>query len=187
MNDRTTDMERLIALSHHRWNIPVLAELQRGNGAKHITLLKRLQPGRASLSASLKHLLRLGLVRRNKGFGHPMRPEYLLTSAGKTISEECLELVRLVRKRGEEKIAFSKWSLPLVAVIGGQTLRFNAISNRLDTASPRAITLALKATHHRRWVDRIIVSEYPLAAGYRLRPKANSVLVLLNEIRNGLN
>ena len=170
------DLEKLIALCHHRWSIRLVAELDRGEGAKFVTLLNRLKLSRAPLSATLHQLVQLGLVRRNTGYGHPMRPEYLLTQTGKSIGPHCQSLAMTLSRAGWEKIGFDKWSLPLAALIGGQTLRFNELRGELDSASPRAITLALKSLENQDWIDRIIVSEYPLAAGYQLRPLAKEML-----------
>ena len=124
-------MELLISLVQHRWNIPVIAELYRHSGTKFVTLINHLSVSRASLTASLGHLIDLGLVERNTGYGHPMRPEYLLTKDGTTIGADCCSLMRIVRRRDELDLAFRKWTLPLVAAIGQQNLRFNELRARM--------------------------------------------------------
>ena len=70
----------LTKLVHHRWNIAIVAELHRSNGAKFVTLANRLELGHSTLKRCLNALIDLGLVRRNPGYGHPLRPEYLLTA-----------------------------------------------------------------------------------------------------------
>ena len=45
--------------------------------------MNRLGVGRESLRATLDALRELGLVQPTPGHGHPMRPEYLLTAAGR--------------------------------------------------------------------------------------------------------
>ena len=69
----------LPALLHHRWAVPILAVLHREKGAKFVTLGSRLGVSRDSLRRSLDRLTQQRLVRRNPGYGHPMRPEYVLT------------------------------------------------------------------------------------------------------------
>ena len=166
----------LIELVHHRWNIPVIAELYCQSGAKFITMVNRLGVSRASLSTSLANLIDLGLVQKNTGHGHPMRPEYLLTPAGERIGEQCMKLTRTLRRADETDLAFRKWTLPLIAVIGEETRRFNELRSQLDGATPRAITLGLKSLLHQRWATRTLIDEYPPAAGYRLMHRGRRVL-----------
>jgi len=173
------DIERLdslVELVHHRWNIPIIAELYRLSGAKFVTLANVLGVSRAALSASLKDLIKLGFVVRNPGYGHPMRPEYLLTKAGEAIGDDCLSLRHLLRRRKEEGIAYRKWTLPLVAAIGGEFRRFNEVQIILPNASPRAITLGLKAMLAERWAKRSLIDDFPPTAAYALLPKGHSVL-----------
>src|SRR5215213_11761735 len=72
----------LIALFHHRWAPPALAELARRDGVRFVELQNRLGVGRESLRRALDALLELGYARRNPGYGHPLRPEYLVTEPG---------------------------------------------------------------------------------------------------------
>lgn len=174
------DLYPLIEIVHHRWNIPIIAELYRRSGAKFVTLANHLKVGRTSLSVSLKHLIELGVVRKNVGHGHPMRPEYLLTKRGLAIGSDCLSLLRIVRRRNEIDLAFRKWTLPLVAAIGQNNLRFNELRTALHDATPRAITIGLKSLLQQRWANRTLFDGYPPAAGYELRPKGKRILVCLN-------
>jgi len=73
--DLHANLARLIGLVHHRWNILVIADLHRLSGAKFVTLVNHLDVSRGSLSTSLANLIELGIVRKNTGHGHPMRPE----------------------------------------------------------------------------------------------------------------
>jgi DNA-binding HxlR family transcriptional regulator len=170
----------LIELVHHRWNIPVIAELCRLSGAKYVTLVNSLGVSRASLSASLNDLIDQGLVRRNPGHGHPMRPEYLLTEDGLAIGEHCLSLAQLVRRRKETDLAFRKWTLPLVAAIGDDVRRFHEVRDVLLGATPRAITIGLKSILERRWAVRTLIDDYPPAAGYELMPKGQRILACVS-------
>lgn len=173
---RNPELAPLIELVHHRWNIPVIAELHRRSGAKFITLVNSLNVSRDSLAASLDDLIDQGLITRNTGHGHPMRPEYLLTADGKAIGAHCLSLARLARQRKETDLAFRKWTLPLVAAIGDEVRRFNEVRDLLHGATPRAITIGLKSLLERSWAARTLIDDYPPAAGYELRPKGQQVL-----------
>ena len=170
------ELAPLIELVHHRWNIPVIAELHWRSGAKYITLVNSLDVSRASLTTSLNDLIDQGIVRRNPGHGHPMRPEYVLTEYGTEIGEHCLELARVIRQRKETDLAFRKWTLPLVAAIGNEVRRFHEVRAVLLGATPRAITIGLKSMLERRWAARTLIDDYPPAAGYELMPKGQRIL-----------
>ncbi len=176
------NLNLLMNLVHHRWNIPIIAELYRCSGAKFITLINHLAVSRGSLSVSLKYLIDLGLVERNTGHGHPMRPEYLLTKKGATIGKDCLLLMRVVQHRNEADLAFRKWTLPLVAAIGGNSLRFNELRSALRDATPRAVTIGLKLLLQQRWADRTLIDEYPPAARYELKPKGRRILARIDSL-----
>lgn len=176
------DLSRLTSLVHHRWNIPIIAELHRHSGAKFISLINQLQVNRGSLSVSLTHLVGLGFVRRNEGHGHPMRPEYLLTKHGLAIGDECLKLVETLRRRDEVDLAFRKWTLPLVVAIGPRRSRFNELRSSLCDATPRAITIGLRSLLKHGWANRRLIDEFPPTAGYELRPKGRRILDCLESL-----
>ncbi len=178
MNSTPDKLTPLIRLVHHRWNVPVVAELQRRSGAKFVTLVNSLGASRNSLTVSLNDLIEQGYVRRNPGYGHPMRPEYLLTGHGETVGKCCLRLARLVDQRGEAELSYRKWTLPLVAAIGEGVRRFGEIRAMLGrSATPRATTLGLKSMLLADWVERTLIDDYPPTAGYKLNPDGRSILI----------
>ncbi len=178
------ELASLIALVHRRWNIPILAELQRTAGAKFVSLAKALDVSRASLSASLNDLIDLGLVARNTGHGHPMRPEYLLTGNGKALGELCGELMQGLRTAPDVDLGLRKWTLPIVATIGEDVCRFSEVKNALGDSTPRAITLALKAMSEHNWLRRSLIDDYPPTAGYALKPKGRRILEIVRRLQN---
>src|SRR5262245_24160873 len=72
--------------SHHRWTLPVLAEIERTRGSRFATLTGVLGVSGESLRRTLAALLADGLVARNPGHGHPQRPEYVLTTNGAEVA-----------------------------------------------------------------------------------------------------
>jgi DNA-binding HxlR family transcriptional regulator len=172
----------LIALLQHRWSIVVLAELHRRSGSKFVSLVNILGLRRASVTASLQHLVAKGLVRRNAGYGHPLRPEYLLTTRGAALGDDCLALVRLVRAQNADRVAYRKWSLPLLLAIGKDKSRFNALRNALGGISPRAQTLALKSLEQMGWVRREIDAGYPPVATYQLSRSGQAIQAVLQRL-----
>ena len=136
---------------------------------------------RNSLSTSLNDLIDLGLVMRNPCYGHPMRPEYILTESGEAIGERCLRLARLLNRRDEADFGYRKWTLPLVVAIGEGVQRFSEVRMALgERATPRAITMGLKSMLLADWAKRSLIDDYPPRAGYALTPKGRRVLQLVD-------
>jgi DNA-binding HxlR family transcriptional regulator len=148
------NLEPLIALCHHRWSIPILAELHRDNGAKFVTLVKRLKISRDALSRTLEALMQLGLVKRNTGYGHPLRPEYILTAPGKHIGQNTLEPLNQIQQLEATNIALKKWTLPTLHAIHHGITRFSSLRETLPTISPRALTLTLQDLEQLAWLRR---------------------------------
>ena len=118
-------MQHIIPLLHHRWAVPILAELHRtGGGAKFITLLNRLQTNRPSLKRTLQSLIDAGLVTPNPGYGHPMRPEYILTKAGTSLGPHCTRIMKLLRRLNLVDVGLRKWPLCIIAALDAGPLRF---------------------------------------------------------------
>lgn len=184
MIQRTTPRANpLPSLFHHRWAVPCLATLHvKGGGAKLVTLCKGLGASRASLQRTLATLIGIGLVRRNPGYGHPMRPEYILTVPGKQVAKVCVKLVRTLQRLDIEDVGARKWSLPVahaLATVGG---RFNRLRAALEGITPRALSTALRDLQQAGLVERLLVDDAPprteyrlTAAGRRLTPAVSSL------------
>ena len=153
----------LIALFHHRWSAPVLAELLRQKGSRFAALGGILGVGSDSLRRTLDSLLSLGLVARNPGYGHPLRPEYLLTSAGESAAARCERLLAAVD--GTRDVVLRKWSLPVLAALG-QRARFSELRDALPGVTARALALALKDLERAGLVNRRVEETYPPTAVY---------------------
>jgi DNA-binding HxlR family transcriptional regulator len=153
----------LIRLFHHRWAAPALVELERERGTRFVLLANRLGASRAVLRPALDALLELGLVRRNPGYGHPLRPEYLTTPAGGRVAARLARILGLVARHD---LLLRKWTLPTVAVLG-QAKRFSELRETLPGVTPRALTLALKDLQALGLAEREVVDAYPPAVVYR--------------------
>jgi DNA-binding HxlR family transcriptional regulator len=147
-------LEPLIALCHHRWSIPILAELHRDNGAKFVTLVQRLKISRDALSRTLEALIQLGLIKHNTGYGHPLRPEYILTPTGKQIGQNALELLHQIQQLEATNTALKKWTLPILHAIHHGINRFSSLRETLPNISPRALTLTLQDLEQLAWLTR---------------------------------
>ncbi len=151
----------LTELFHHRWAAPVLAELEREQGTRFVLLANRLGIPRETLSRTLTALIGAGHVGRNPGYGHPLRPEYVLTTAGRRLARRCLLLLDVLPDR---EVSLKKWTIPVLVAIG-EGARFSDLREELP-ASPRALTLALKDLQILGLVERQVVEGYPPTTRY---------------------
>ena len=175
-------MSTLVALFHNRWSVPILAELHRQRGSRFATIARTLGMNRESLRRTLAALIESGLVGRNPGYGHPLRPEYVLTSRGERIASWSLPLVERLRSGGLEDVALKKWSMPVVFALGGGPRRFSELREALEGISPRALTLALKDLEAAGLVDRRVTDDYPPATVYRLTRTGRPLATLLAQV-----
>ncbi len=163
----------MLRFSHRRWTIPLLAELYRSKGSRVVTLVNRLGVSRQALRQTLDAGCAHRLIQPNPGYGHPLRPEYILTNAGATIAPACDAIDRLVKRRGLEETAYLKWSLPVLLALTAGPQRFSQLSRRLDTSTDRALTLALKDLTGIGLIDRFVLDTFPPATEYRLTDRAH--------------
>jgi DNA-binding HxlR family transcriptional regulator len=159
------------ALFHHRWAVPILGELERaGGGSRFVQLANRLGLSRESLRQTLAALIATGLVMRNPGYGHPLRPEYVLTQRGRRLAPNCVRLVDALEREGLVDVGLKKWSVPVLVALGAER-RFGELRDELR-ASPRALTLALKELADAGLVERRVHADFPPSTSYRLTPRA---------------
>ena len=161
----------MLELFRFRWNVLILAELFERQGAKFVTLVMKLGVSRSVLNSTLRYLIGLGLVIPNPGYGHPMRPEYVLTESGGVAAVFCRELLCSVRDRNEGYLLQSKWALPLLFILSGREARFTELRMRLAPISPRALSVELKRLTETGLVDRCVLGEFPPVAIYALNPR----------------
>lgn len=163
---------RFEELFHHRWTVPVLAELQRTSGAKFVTLVHRLSVNRGALRQTLDAAIRNRLVKRNPGYGHPLRPEYILTSKGAALAGSCVSLMDLLRSRGLERVVLRKWSAAVLVAVGRGLARFGQLQSAATGISDRALALTLKRLQAAGLLRRQVRDAYPPLVEYRLTARA---------------
>jgi DNA-binding HxlR family transcriptional regulator len=166
-------MERIVLdLFRFRWNASVLAELFTSDGAKFVTLVAKLGISRSVLRSTLKYLIGVGLVAPNPGYGHPLRPEYLLTPAGREAAPFCLELISVTRHRDQEFLLQSKWAFPLLFALDRGEMRFSELKALLAPITPKALSEELKRLVETNLVRRTIVDGFPPVSMYAPTPQA---------------
>jgi DNA-binding HxlR family transcriptional regulator len=178
-------MSSLVELFHYRWAVPILAELHRQRGSRFVTLARTLGLSRETLRQTLAALIDAGLVRRNPGYGHPLRPEYLLTERGLAVGGSCRPLMGALGRRKLEDVGLKKWSMPILSVLAQQPRRFSELRGDLAGISPRALTLALKDLEAADLVERRVTDDYPPATLYRLTRRARPLAELIEPLARG--
>jgi DNA-binding HxlR family transcriptional regulator len=158
----------LLTLSSQRWLAPLLAELAAQDGARFAGLLHRLQLPRDSLVRALTAAQALGWVMRNPGHGHPLRPEYLLTAAGREVARQAAAIGAAQAQLAIAPGTITRWGLPIVAAIHGGHDRFNGLTRQLAPATPRALSQALLALDRHALIARDIIDLRPPASRYWL-------------------
>tara|TARA_R110002073_G_scaffold118918_1_gene258297 strand:- start:144202 stop:144759 length:558 start_codon:yes stop_codon:yes gene_type:complete len=166
-----------------RWAVPILAQLANIKGCKFVQLTNSLDGSRASLKSSLELLDTLGLVIPNPGHGHPMRPEYILTTRGEAISKPAFSLVHALEKMNAVDIGLKKWSMPTVHAIAIGSDRFKAITDTLGAATDRAVSLALTDLNTQRLIQCTLVPGRPPRNSYSLTRISTKVAPILQDMQ----
>ena len=169
----------LVRLSASRWYIPVLAAMESGE-ARFGVLVRRLGISRSALSRCLDSLETLGWLRRNPGHGHPLRPEYLLTAAGRPIAAWSARVVRERTRLGLGTPDLGRWSLPLVFKLESGWKRFSTLEAELDPISPRSLSLTLKQGLGSRLVTRRLEDAFPPLPLYGLTGRGRDLAQALH-------
>ena len=144
-----------------RWFVPLLALAGREEGFRPAALTVRLGISRSMLAGVLDGLLRKGWLMRNPGHGHPLRPEYVLTDAGRPVGAWCERVMEERRLLGLDGERLGRWSLPLVSRLDRRWERFSWLEAQLGPISPRALSLTLKQLLEVRLVERRLEDSFP--------------------------
>ncbi len=175
-------LDRLMALFRRRWACPVMAELHSAQGAKFVSLVHALGANPGSIRQTLDELIDLGWIRRNPGFGHPLRPEYILTRRGERLAPTCARLDQAVRQTGAQEIALRKWSMPTLYVVGDGPTRFTEVTDALPSATDRAVSIALKDLSAATMIARHLVDGPPPGSIYGATTIGERFLPILDRI-----
>jgi len=177
----------LVELCHRRWSLPILAALAVSGGAKVVTLSNRLGASRAVVRATLEDLTEQDLVMANPGYGHPMRPETLLSPLGESAARPAVELLRALERREVVEAGLRKGSLPALAAVGAGAERFGEIRGLLAPVTARALAMSLKDLEEAGLIERTLLDESPPRAVYSATRAGSSALGPLGRLLAALN
>lgn len=168
----TLSLDDLIALTRNRWAVPLLADLAaRPQGVRFVELLHRLALPRDSLVRTLQSACEAGWVMRNPGYGHPLRPEYLLAPGGARLADGARAIAAAQAGLGLGPGTLTRWGMPLIHTIDAGQVRFNELARTLASATPRAISQGLQTLTENQLVVRDVIDARPPTSQYRLTPR----------------
>lgn len=149
------DMPLLVKLTSKAWSLKILALLHSGVPGRQAPLIAATTASRSAFAASLDHLIQLGLLERNPGHGHPLRPEFRLTEQGKVVAAMAQRI--LDAAPGEDGFGVLKrsWSVPILALTEAPS-RFSVIRSGLGAITDRALSQSLGMLEEREWLRREI-------------------------------
>lgn len=149
------DINSLVKLTSRAWSLQILALLHQGVPGRQAPLLAASSASRTSFASSLEHLVELGLIERNPGHGHPLRPEFRLTDNGMKAAAIANGILNAVPDNEEFALLRRSWTVPILALTDTPQ-RFSAIKSGLITITDRALSTSLHQLEARQWLRRDI-------------------------------
>ncbi len=161
-------MTKIIKLCERRWALMALCALAEGAPQRAYPLAQYLGAGRAGVHEALQHLLALGLIQKPSGHGHPLRPEFSLTSAGRKMAEMAAPYARSVFELptlGGKPLG--KWGLPIL-ITARKPIGFSDLGRRLEFVTDRALSLSLRELEDKRFLSyRVDQTTRPISGTYQ--------------------
>ena len=153
------DINQIVKVSAKSWALKILALMHNGVPGRQAPLLAATTAGRTAFGQSLQYLVEIGMLERNPGHGHPLRPEFRLTEAGTQAASMAAAVLALVEE-DESGFALMRktWTLPILSVLKEQK-RFSEIKSLLPAITDRALSQALLQVEEKGWLNRDIVLE----------------------------
>ncbi|MCR9214471.1 MAG: winged helix-turn-helix transcriptional regulator [Proteobacteria bacterium] len=147
-------IERFVNITSRAWALPILSGLHDGVPGRQAALLAATGASRSAFAQSMAHLVEIGLVERNPGHGHPLRPEFRLTEPGKQAAAIANRIQKVSTEEDQDLLRRS-WTLPVLTSLH-QPNHFNDIKRSLPMITDRALSQSLKSMEARHWVQRQI-------------------------------
>jgi DNA-binding HxlR family transcriptional regulator len=172
-------VELIRKLTRYRWTLLTLAELQQSEGAKFVTVMRRLNASDRAIRQSLDYLASERWVERNPGYGHPLRPEYIVTTEGAPAGGLAQTIADHLGPH-RRSLSTDRWALAVLASFENSSMRFTELAQRNAPVSPRALALTLKHLVEAGLLKRTVSEGFPPAVGYDLTDDGKDLRNLLN-------
>ena len=151
------DINTFVNITSRAWTLPILANLHSGIPGRQAALLSATGASRSAFTQSMEHLIEIGLLERNPGHGHPLRPEFRLTPVGQSAAVIANKILD-VSEEEEQELLRRSWTLPVLATLRKPS-QFCEIKRSLLTISDRALSQSLQRMEVRNWVHRRVDNE----------------------------
>ena len=163
------DIKFLVKLTSKAWSLTILALLHQGVPGRIAPLLAAAGANRTALSQSLDHLVALGLLERNPGHGHPLRPEFRLTPLGQRWSQLADGVLKAAPTADHAALLRRAWTVPVLTV-ASRPLFFSEIKRDLPMVTDRALSQSLHLLQDHDWMERWVnIKLHPPRPYYRTR------------------
>ena len=143
-----------VNITSRAWALPILSSLHGGIPGRQAPLLTATGASRTASSQSMDHLISAGLIERNPGHGHPLRPEFRLTPPGRPAAALAHKIQSATAAEDHDLLRRS-WTLPILASLHAPR-HFNDIRRTLLTITDRALSQSLKSMEDKNWVRRSV-------------------------------
>lgn len=161
------DISDIVNITARAWALEILAHLHAGVSGRQAPLIAATGAGRTAFGESLAHLTALGLVERNPGHGHPLRPEFRLTDRGRQAAALADHVMQTTQDLDAGPLLRKRWSLPVLAV-AHEPRRFSHVKAILGPVTDRALSQSFRQLETQGWMRRVVdPSSRPSYALYR--------------------
>lgn len=151
-------IEKLVKICEKAWALKALALIGQGTPVRVAVLAEAAGTTRSSMRPSVLHLYELGLLAKNSGHGHPLRPEAHLTPDGELWAEFARNLDGLLIHEDERRLVRLNWTLPTLRV-AHTPVRFTALRNALAPVRDSTLSVALRRLETNGWLERQVDAE----------------------------
>lgn len=134
--------------------MPILSSMHSGVPGRQASLLTATGASRTAFAQSMEHLIEIGLLERNPGYGHPLRPEFRLTKLGRRIATVAARIDE-VSQVEDWPLLRRSWTLPVLTVLH-EPSHFTDMKRQLPTITDRALSQSLKSMEAKNWVCRSV-------------------------------
>ncbi|KIC19015.1 winged helix-turn-helix transcriptional regulator [Leisingera sp. ANG-DT] len=148
------DIKAFVNITSKAWALPILSCLHSGVAGRQAPLLAATGAGRTAFAQSMDHLIEIGLIERNPGYGHPLRPEFRLTQLG-IAAAAIAHKIRDVSAEEDQQLLRRSWTLPILTSLHTPS-HFSEIKRNLPAITDRALSQSLKSMEARSWVCRSV-------------------------------
>lgn len=143
-----------VKITSRAWALPILSNLHEGVPGRQATLLTATGAGRTAFTQSMDHLIKIGLLEHNPGYGHPLRPEFRLTQLG-IRAAAIANKIQDVSANEDQDLLRRSWTVPILTSLHRPS-HFNDIKRNLLTITDRALSKSLRTMEDRNWVHRSV-------------------------------